>query len=202
MTETYSRRNVFKLLSGVALGVVFGGAEAAANAKAETYVKGIGKDVLALANGGARGKSLRGKFASLLGRYVNLRNIAASSLGTYRSKMPAGDKDKFNQLVTTYAAALFVYYVDKFQGSDFEVANVTTQGNYTVVKSRIIKSSGGGEQMVWYLAEKGGSYQVVDLSILGVRLSIAMRDAFSRELKKSKGDFESLYSFLREAETW
>jgi hypothetical protein len=29
-----------------------------------------------------------------------------------------------------------------------------------------------------------------------------MRDAFSLELKKSKGNFEQLYAFLREAETW
>ncbi len=202
MIDDPTRRFFLKLFGGVPLALVIGTDAAPANAAAEAYVERIGKDVVALANGGLRGKNLRGKFAGLLGRYVNLRNIAASSLGTYRSKMPAGDKEKFNQLVTTYAAALFVFYVEKFQGSDFEVANVTTQGSFTVVKSRIVRSGGGSEQMVFYLAGKGGNYQVVDLSILGVRLSIAMRDAFSRELKKSKGDFESLYSFLREAETW
>jgi ABC-type transporter MlaC component len=202
MTELPSRRLVLKLLAAAPIALLAVSNVAQASADAEAYVKGIGKDVVALANGGLRGKSLRGRFASLLGRYVNLRTIAASSLGTYRSKMPAGDKEKFNQLVTTYAAALFVYYVDKFKGSDFEIASVTTQGSFTVVKSHIVKASGGSEQVVWYLAGKGGNFQVVDLSILGVRLSIAMRDAFSRELKKSKGDFESLYSFLREAETW
>ena len=168
----------------------------------ESYIKGIGANVLALANGPSRGKALRAKFANLLSQYVNLRNIAGSALGVYRPKLPASDKEKFNTLVTTYAAALFVYYVDKFQGTDIAIDNVVESGSYTIVKSHIVKAGLGGEQVTWFLSKSGGGYQVVDLSILGVRLSVAMRDAFGRELKKSKGDFNALYDFLAEAETW
>jgi phospholipid transport system substrate-binding protein len=169
---------------------------------AEQYVQSIGKDVLALANGSVRGKPLRAKFTGLLGRHVNLRTIAGSALGTYRSKLPPADREKFNTLVTTYAAALFVWYIDKFKGAEFVVDSVVQQGNFTIVKSKIAKSKISNEPIVWYLAPKGSGFQVVDLSILGVRLSVAMRDAFSRELKKSKGNFNSLYAFLAEAETW
>ncbi len=175
---------------------------ALASTDAKAYVQSIGKDVLALANGPVRGKPLRAKFSSLLGRHVNLRNIAGSALGTFRNKLPPADEAKFNGLVTTYAAALFVWYIDKFKGADFVVETVVKQGNFLIVKSKIAKSKLSNEQIVWYLSPKGDGFQVVDLSILGVRLSVAMRDAFSRELKKSKGDFKSLYAFLAEAETW
>ncbi len=168
-----------------------------AEGDAKSYVQSIGQDVLSLANGSTRGKPLRAKFVSLLGRNVNLRNIAGSALGTFRNKLPASDKEKFNNLVTTYAAALFVWYIDKFKGGKFVIDTVVQQGIFTVVKSKL-----SGEQVVWYLTEKGNGYQVVDLSILGVRLSVAMRDAFSKELKRSKGDFEGLYAFLADAETW
>ncbi len=168
-----------------------------AEGDAKSYVQSIGQDVLSLANGSTRGKPLRAKFVSLLGRNVNLRNIAGSALGTFRNKLPASDKEKFNNLVTTYAAALFVWYIDKFKGGKFVIDTVVQQGSFTVVKSKL-----SGEQVVWYLTEKGNGYQVVDLSILGVRLSVAMRDAFSKELKRSKGDFEGLYAFLADAETW
>jgi ABC-type transporter MlaC component len=169
---------------------------------AAKYVAGIGKDVLALANGGSKGVDLRNKFASLLNQTVNLQGISASALGTYRSKLPAQDKDKFRQLVSTYAAALFVWYVDKFRGSDFVVDNTVTDGKFIKVRSKIVKSTVTGEEVVWWLLPKGSGYQVVDLSVLGVRLSISMRDAFSRVLKKSNGDFNALYAFLAEAETW
>jgi phospholipid transport system substrate-binding protein len=76
------------------------------------------------------------------------------------------------------------------------------QGSFTVVKSKIQNSKLSNQQIVWYLSAKGGGYQVVDLSILGVRLSVAMRDAFSKELKRSNGNFEGLYAFLAEADSW
>lgn len=200
MNNGVTRRRFVSLSLGFAF-VGLASARASAST-AEQYVQDIGTDILQLANGSTRGRALRSKFASLLGRHVNLRAIAASSLGTYRSKLPAGDKEKFNNLVTTYAAATFVWYVDKFKGSNFVVDSAVKQGNYVIVKTKIVKGSGGGEQVVWYLSPQGNNFQVVDMSILGVRLSIAMRDAFSRELKKSNGNFEQLYAFLREAETW
>jgi phospholipid transport system substrate-binding protein len=197
----YSRRRFVGFAASAALLPIFAAVEAEA-ATPESYIKGIGANVLALANGPSRGKALRAKFANLLSQYVNLRSIAGSALGVYRPKLPAGDKEKFNGLVTTYAAALFVYYVDRFQGTDIKIDSVVDSGNYTIVKSHIVKGSLGGEQVTWYLTKSGGSFQVVDLSILGVRLSVAMRDNFGKELRKSKGDFRALYNFLAEAETW
>jgi phospholipid transport system substrate-binding protein len=200
-TPHFSRRSFLSIVLGASLAGVSVPALAATDAAAKAYVEDIGTDVLALANGGTKGKALRGKFASLLGRHVNLSNIAASALGTWRSKLPSGDKSKLQGLVTLYAAALFVWYVDKFKGSKFEVESTVKQGNFIIVKSKIVKGI-GGEPVVFYLSPKGGSFQVVDLSILGVRLSVALRDAFTRELKKSKGDFNQLYAFLQEADTW
>lgn len=187
----------FFLLSSIFSFALAGSGRAIAANDPKAYVQSIGKDVLALANGSTRGKPLRAKFVTLLSRYVNLRNIAGSALGTFRSKLPQSDKEKFNGLVTTYAAALFVWYIDKFKGGDFSIDTVVKQGSFTIVKSKL-----SGEQIVWYLNPKGDGYQVVDMSILGVRLSVAMRDAFSKELKRSKGDFNGLYAFLSEAETW
>lgn len=185
------------VISSISLFGSFASYSAHAAGDPKSYVQSIGQDVLSLANGSTRGKPLRAKFVSLLGKNVNLRTIAGSALGTFRNKLPASDKEKFNNLVTTYAAALFVWYIDKFKGGKFVIDTVVQQGSFTVVKSKL-----SGEQVVWYLTEKGNGFQVVDLSILGVRLSVAMRDAFSKELKRSKGDFEGLYAFLADAETW
>lgn len=202
MIPKLTRRGLFSLFAAGAALPLTTSAEAAIDPAAKSYVENIGESVLTLANGGTKGMALRAKFATLLGRHVNLWNIASSALGSWRSKLPAGDKGKLQGLVTLYAAALFSWYVDKFKGSRFEVESMVKQGNFIVVKSRIVRSSVGGEQVVFFLSPKGGSYQVVDMSILGVRLSVALRDAFTRELRKSKGDFKKLYAFLQEAETW
>ncbi len=199
MTSQITRRSLLTLIAFTALTPA---AFSATNAAAEKYVSSIGDDILRLANSSTRGKALRGRFTSLLSRYVNLQAIALSSLGPYRKNLPPGDRAKFNQLVTTYAAALFVWYADDFKGHEFVVDKSTAQGNATLVESSITSSKFSNEPIVWKLAGSGGGFKVIDLKIRGVWLSIAMRDAFSRELKKSKGDFDELYAFLREAETW
>jgi phospholipid transport system substrate-binding protein len=200
MTSLITRRS---LITFIAFSVVSPiPASAATNAAAAKYVSLIGDDVLRLANSPSRGKALRGKFTSLLSRHVNLHAIAMSSLGSYRGKLPASDKAKFNQLVTTYAAALFVWYADDFKGHDFIVDKTVNQGKAILVETKITSSKFSNEPIVWKLSGSGGNFKVTDMKIRGVWLSIAMRDAFSRELKKSKGDFEKLYAFLREAETW
>jgi ABC-type transporter MlaC component len=200
MTSLISRRRLF---SFIAFSIAaFPAAHAATNAAAEKYVSSIGDDIVDLANSSTRGKALRGKFTSLLSRHVNLQSIAMSSLGTYRGKLPAQDKAKFNQLVTAYAAGLFVWYADEFKGQKFIVDGTTSQGKTILVETKIASSKMSNEPIVWRLYGSGGGFKVIDLKIRGVWLSIAMRDAFSRELKKSKGDFEQLYAFLREAETW
>ncbi|NMD08665.1 MAG: ABC transporter substrate-binding protein [Phyllobacteriaceae bacterium] len=200
MSKLLSRRMALSLFTTTAL-LAFA-PSALATDEAENYVEKIGKDVLRLANAGSRGKATRAKFATLLSKYVNLRGITLASLGTYQKQLPPGDKEKLNDLVTTYAAALFAWYVEDFKGEDFVVDRTAQQGKFLLVYSKIIKSGGSDEPIVWYLSPAGSGYRIVDISVLGVRLSSAMRQRFNDELKKSKGDFEPLYAMLREAETW
>ena len=97
---------------------------------AEGYVGKIADEVMSLANSGAKGTALRGRFASVLNRYVNLRNIANFALGPYQKKLPPGDKNEFYTLFNNYAAALFVYYVDDFKGSDLKIISTSKQGKF------------------------------------------------------------------------
>ena len=117
MTGTINRKFTRREFATLFLGAILAGganrASAAVN-PAEGYVGRIAGEVMSLANSGAKGNALRGKFASVLNRYINLHNIANFALGPYRKQLPAGDKNEFYMLFNNYAAALFVYYVDDF----------------------------------------------------------------------------------------
>jgi phospholipid transport system substrate-binding protein len=208
MTTLWSRRldrrKIVTGLIGSAVGglVSYPAAARAAADPAEVYVSNIADQVMALANSGDTGKSLRNKFAVLLGRYINLRNIANYSLGTYRSKMPASAKDEFYQLVNNYSAALFVYYVKDFRGSKLDITSNAQQGKFITIQSAIKQKGGGREQVRWRLLADGDNYRVSDVNIKGVWLTIAMKDRFTKVLNNSHGDFDALFESLREAETW
>lgn len=176
-------------------------APAAANTPAEDYVTGIAEDVMDLANNGKKGPALKAKFAALLNRYINLKGIADYALGPYSKKLPPDKRAEFYKLVSNYAAALFVYYVEDFRGSKLEIMSTSKQGKFTVIQSAIT-GGGGREQVRWRLTPSGSGFRVSDVNIKGVWLTISMKDRFSKVLKSSKGDFEPLFAELREAETW
>ncbi len=167
----------------------------------EDFVKGLTNQVISLANSGQKGKALRGRFASLLERNVNLKSIANFALGPYQKKMSARDKSTFHNLVANYAAALFVYYVDDFKGEGLEIVDTSSQGNFTTVKSAIVRGA-ARESVRWRLIDTGGGYRVSDVNIKGVWMTLSMKKRFTDVLNRSKGDFQPLFEELREAETW
>lgn len=202
MTDFAHRPLTRRELGGLALAAMFAmAAPARANTGAEDYVTSIATDVMQLANTGEKGPALRARFASLMNRYINLKSIADYALGPYNKQLPAGDRAQFYNLVSNYAAALFVYYVEDFRGTELEIISTTKQGKFTVIQSAI-KGSGGREQVKWRLSPSGGSFRVSDVNIKGVWLTISMKDRFSKVLKSSKGDFEPLFAELKSAETW
>lgn len=202
MTDPFSRPINRRGLAGLVLAAVLGSAGTAQAATPEDYVNSIAKEVMRLANTGQKGPGLKSKFAALMNRYINIKGIADYALGPYAKKLPGNRKGEFYDLVSNYAAALFVYYVEDFRGTDLEINSTSKQGKFTVIQSAIRLKGGGREQVRWRLIPAGGSFRVNDVNIKGVWLTISMKDRFSKVLKSSKGDFEPLFSELREAETW
>jgi phospholipid transport system substrate-binding protein len=199
-----SRRDTLALiLAGVAAGQFAGTSKArAALGPAESFVSDIADNVFKLANTGVKGQALKSKFANLLSRYINLKQIANYALGTYRSQLPPAKQAEFYDLVSNYAAALFVFYLEDFRGKELEIISTSTQGKFTTIQSAIILAKGGKEQVRWRLISSGSSYRVADVNLKGIWLTISMKKRFGEVLKRSKGDFEPLFTELREAETW
>jgi phospholipid transport system substrate-binding protein len=173
-----------------------------AESPAETYVSGIADQVMKLANNNQKGPKLKGQFAALLNRYINLKAIADYALGPYNKSMPAGRRGEFYTLVNNYAAALFNFYVEDFRGSKLEIQSSTKQGKFTVIQSAIT-GKGNREQVRWRLTQGGsGGYRVADVNLKGVWLTISMKDRFNKVLRSSKGDFDALFAELKDANTW
>jgi phospholipid transport system substrate-binding protein len=194
-----SRRAVLAAFAALALPAP---AALAATDPAASYVTRLADEVMKLANSGGSGDALKGRFASLLNRYVNLRTIANTSLGQYQKKISPGDRERLYSLFNNYAAALFVYYVDDFKGKGLEIKSSAKQGSFITVNSAIIQNGGGREQVRWRLVQSGGGFRVSDINVKGVWLTIATKKRFTDVLNRSKGDMQPLFAELKEADTW
>ena len=195
---TLTRRQA--IASFISLAALASAAPSAMAASADDYVHKLGVEVLHLAKGGSRGdKALQRRFAGLLARYINIPGIANFALGPARANLPAGDRAMFYDLVSNYAAALFVWYVTDFQGSDLKITSTSQQGAFTMIDSQIV---GSNQPVKWRVGGSDGGMRIVDINVQGVWLTIAMKDLFTRTLNASHGDFKPLYARLREADTW
>ncbi len=203
MSEKVQRLFTRRELASLMLAAAFMNAQPAwAAASAEDYVNSIADEVMSLANNGKKGPELRGKFAALMNRYINLKGVADYALGPYSKKIPADRKAEFYTLVGNYAAALFVFYLEDFRGTELEIKSTTKQGKFTVIMSAIKLKGGGREQVRWRLIPSSGGFRISDVNLKGVWMTISMKDRFTKVLTKSKGDFDPLFNELREAETW
>jgi phospholipid transport system substrate-binding protein len=194
------RRFTRRSLGVLALGALFAGPTLAAADPAEDYVKNIASEVMRLANSGGKGDGLKSRFAALLTRYVSLQQIANFALGPYQKKISPAERQQLHSLFSNYAAALFVYYVDDFKGSQLEITGRSKSGASTTINSAIV--GGGREQVRWRLSGSGNAYRVSDINIKGVWLTLATKKRFNDVLNRSKGDFQALFAELKKADTW
>jgi phospholipid transport system substrate-binding protein len=123
-------------------------------------------------------------------------------LGPYQRLLPTGDKAMFYDLVANYAAALFVWYVEDFQGQNLQITSASEQGKFITVDTTIKGGNLGGEKLRWRLIGSGGNYRIADLNVKGIWLTISMKKLFAETLRSSNGNFQPLYAKLREAESW
>jgi ABC-type transporter MlaC component len=171
---------------------------AAAATGPESYVQVIGNDVIALARSGAQGGSLRSRFVSLLQRHSDIRGIALFSLGTYQKQLPPSERSKYFDLVIRYAAGFFAYYIDDFAGTGFDVKSSKPRGKSIEVESSIVYDGGRTAPVRWSVVKTGSGYRVNDVNVRGIWLSLQMQQQFTAVLKRTKGDFQALFKYLRE----
>jgi ABC-type transporter MlaC component len=164
----------------------------------ESYVQAIGKDVVALATSGIQGGSLRSRFVSLLQRHSDIRGIALFSLGTYQKQLLPSDRGTYFDLVIHYAAGFFAYYIDDFAGKGFDVKSSKPRGRSIEVESSILYDGGRTAPVRWSVVKTGSGYRVNDVNVRGIWLSLQMQQQFTAVLKRSKGDFQALFKYLRE----
>jgi ABC-type transporter MlaC component len=192
-----TRRGFFVLSAG-SLPLLAGNRAAQALSPAEQYVAGIGSEVIHLANSGAPKPAMRKRFSALVNRYANVRSVGLLALGTYQQQLPPGQRDEFFRLVSGYIAAFFVYYLEDFKGINFGIDSSVEQGKTTIVESRITFDGRRDAKVNWRIT--GG--RVSDVKVRGIWLSLQLKKRFTDILKRTKGDFEPLFSELRSVEGW
>jgi len=166
---------------------------------AQAFIEGMAQRALDfLSNDKLSHDQKKGEFKKLLQNSFDMDTIGRFSLGRYwREATPAQQKEYlrlFNNMVVKVYSNRFKDY----KGQKFDVRSNRPEGDLdTVVTSFIIPQSGEPVQVDWRVRYKNKSYQIVDVIVEGVSMSVTQRSDFSSVIQRGGGDVQVLIDYLK-----
>jgi phospholipid transport system substrate-binding protein len=183
-----TRRKFITVLMGfVATPVV-----AAGDHPSVSFMKQVGKDLLAAHRQGTVPSFLR-----VVQRHADVSDISSDALGKYLTKLQNGQRSRYQRGVATYLARYFALQSRDYTVAKYEVGEATVDSNQDVlVESKVFLLTGQSYKVTWRLVWRGGKYKVRDAKVLGFWLSSFQRNDFIAYLDKRNGDIEKLIGAL------
>ena len=136
-------------------------------------------------------------FRRAIQRHADVAAIADYSLGQYRAKLPAGQKERYYSGVATFMARYFADQSREFPIAKYEIGEASAaDGKDVEVDTKVFLLSGQNYTVVWKLGWRRGKYKVVDVKVLGFSLVYMQRGIFTSFLSKRNGKVTELVAAL------
>jgi ABC-type transporter MlaC component len=186
-----SRRKL--LAAGLGSGALLLGASAARSADhaALVYMRQVAKDLLAANRQGTVASFLRA-----IQRHADIPEIALYSLGQYKARLPAGQREKYYRGVATFMSRYFADQSREYRVAKYDLGEVRSDNKDVLIPSRVQLLSGATYTVTWRLSPRGKGYKVTDAKVLGFSLVYMQRGLFTSFLSKRNGDINQLVAAL------
>jgi len=164
---------------------------AAASNSALAYMRKVAKDMLS-----AHRQGTVASFKRAILRHADVSGIADYSLGQYRSKLPAGQKQAYYAGTATFMARYFAAPSREYVVAKYEIGEAREDGKDVNVQTKVFLMNGQSYTVVWRLSQRGSGFKVADAKVMGFSLIYLQRGIFTSFLSKRNGDVAQLVSAL------
>jgi phospholipid transport system substrate-binding protein len=155
------------------------------------YMKQFAKEML-----NAHRQGTVGSFRKVIERHADVAAIADYSLGQYRKKLPAGQKQRYYGGVVTFMSRYFADQSRIYPIAKYEIGDAAADDGEVVINSKVYLLSGQSYTVVWRLSKNGSRYKVRDAKVLGFSMAYMQRGLFTSFISKRNGDVEQLVAAL------
>ncbi len=156
------------------------------------YMKKVAKDML-----NAHRQGTVASFKRAIQRHADVASIADYSLGQYRSKLPAGQKERYYGGVATFMARYFADQSREYPIAKYEIGEAkATEGKDVQINTKVFLLNGQTYTVVFNLGWSGGRYKVTDVKVLGFSLVYLQRGIFTSFVSKRNGNVGELVAAL------
>lgn len=162
-----------------------------ANEAALGYMRKVAKDML-----NAHRQGTVASFRRAIMRHADVRAIADYSLGQYKSKLPAGQREAYYAGTATFMARYFADQSREYTVAKYEIGQASADGKDVNVQTKVYLMSGQAYTVVWRLSPRKGGFKVADAKVMGFSLIYLQRGIFTSFLSKRNGDVAQLVAAL------
>jgi len=144
-------------------------------------------------------KEKKARFKELLESSFDMDTIGRFSLGRYWRVSTKQQREEYLALFRKMVVAIYSGRFLDYSGERFEIRDSRPDGTRdTIVNSFIVPEHGTEIQVDWRVRYKNGRYQIVDVVVEGVSMSVTHRSEFSSVIQRGGGNVQVLIAHLRE----
>lgn len=185
------RRALVGMAAAMATPAFASAAFAATEQQAMNYMRKVAKDML-----NAHRQGTVASFRRAIQRHADVSAIADYSLGQYRSKLPAGQREAYYSGTATFMARYFADQSREYVVSKYLIGTAETDGEDMSVNTKVFLMSGQSYTVVWKLTPRKDGFKVADAKVMGFSLIYLQRGIFTSFLSKRNGDVAQLVAAL------
>ncbi len=163
----------------------------ASDSAAISYMKKVAKDML-----NAHRQGTVAAFKRAIQRHADVPAIADYSLGQYKPKLPASQKQAYYAGTVSFMSRYFADQSRDYTVAKYEIGKANADGKDVSVQTKVFLMSGQSYTVVWKLVKKGSGYKVGDAKVMGFSLIYLQRGIFTSYLSKRNGDVTQLVAAL------
>lgn len=165
---------------------------------AESFIGSMATRALEFLGSNADQEAKKASFRGLLNDSFDLETIGRFALGRYWKTSSAQQRTEYLVLFRKMVVEVYAKRFGDYKGQKFETRGHRIDGDKdTIVTSYIIPGDGPEVQVDWRVRYKNGRYQIVDVIVEGVSMSVTQRSDFAAVIQRGGGDIQVLLAHLR-----
>jgi phospholipid transport system substrate-binding protein len=145
-------------------------------------------------------KQRRQEFRELLNDSFDLKTIGRFALGRYWRVASPEQRKEYQKLFEDMVVESYAKRFSEYQGQKLTILKSRSVGDQdALVQTEIVSTSNNAPnvQVDWRVRYKDGQYQIIDVIVEGVSMTLTQRSEFSSIIQRGGGNMEALLQRLR-----
>jgi phospholipid transport system substrate-binding protein len=161
-------------------------------------IANLGTEGIQVHGGNVPAELHRARVRDLFSEDFDIPEMSRFVLGRYWSEMTPRQQQEFLTLFQEYTVRAYSARLSKFGGTLFGVTGTQRNGDEIVVTSEAIRADDPPVRIDWHLINRAGQYKISDVSVDGVSMKAAQRDAFASIIQRSGDRADAVLAVLRQ----